>query len=271
MARCIRLLISFDGTAYKGWQRQHHAPTIQATLEAGLAHICGHGVTLHGAGRTDAGVHALGMVAHFHTEVSHPLRAFVQGVNSHIPADIRILDATQAHPGFHSRFDAVGKTYRYDLCTGPVQQPTTRLYEAHFPGQLDQRAINACLQHLTGTHDFSSFEAVGSRDPAAGGRGAVRTIHDARFAQTGRNRYSFFFTGDGFLRHMVRNMVGTLILAGRTTISPERFAAILASRDRKQAGPTAPARGLFLETIYYDRNTFHEMINKYAAAPVSDQ
>ena len=256
MSRCIRLLIGFDGTAYKGWQRQSHAPTVQATLEQGLSRICGHGVTLHGAGRTDAGVHALGMVAHFQTTVTHPLRAFVKGVNSLIPADIRILDAAEAHPSFHSRFDAVGKTYRYNCCTGPVQEPTTRLYEAHFPGPLDRQPIIACLKYLIGTHDFSSFEAVGSRDPVAGGRGAVRTIHDARFAQTGRNRYSFFFTGDGFLRHMVRNMVGTLILAGRGTISPARFAAILASRDRKQAGPTAPACGLFLETVYYDRHTF---------------
>jgi len=255
MRRCVRLVIAYDGTAYRGWQRQRNVPTIQATLETALCRICGHDLILHGAGRTDAGVHAQGMVAHFHTRVRHPLSAFVHGVNSLVPEDIRILVANEAAKNFHSRFDALAKTYRYDLSTAPIQQPTNRLYEAHFPGPLDIQAIQDCLTTIVGTHDFSSFEAVGSRDPRQEGRGPVRTMLAARIRQEGATRYSLFFTGDGFLRHMVRNLVGTLIQTGQGRITPQHFAQILASRNRCQAGPTAPARGLFLETIYYDQKS----------------
>jgi tRNA pseudouridine38-40 synthase len=262
MRRCIRLLIAFDGTAYRGWQRQLHVPTIQATLEEALGLICGHAITLHGAGRTDSGVHALAMVAHFHTPVQHPLSAFIRGVNSLIPPDIRVLDAHEENIDFHCRYSALGKTYRYDLYAGQIQLPTRRLYEGHFPGILNIKIIETCLNGLIGTHDFSSFEAVGSRDPLQNGRGAVRTITHACLQENGRHRYSLFFTGDGFLRHMVRNLVGTLIQAGRGTISPEQFKKILASRDRSKAGPTAPARGLFLETIHYDQKRLSLTVNE---------
>ena len=271
MRRCIRLLIAFDGTAYKGWQRQQQVPTIQATLEEALGRICGHLVILHGAGRTDAGVHALGMVAHFHTSVQHPLTAFTRGVNSLVPPDIRILDAREEKTNFHSRYGALGKTYRYDLHAGGIQLPTRRFYEGHFPGSLDSQAIRTCLELIVGTHDFSSFEAAGSRNPLQEGRGAVRTIIDASLRENGRQNYSLFFTGDGFLRHMVRNLVGTLIQAGRGAISQEQFKKILANRDRSQAGPTAPACGLFLETIYYDPKNFPLRGKKHEPSPVHDR
>ncbi len=255
--RTIRLLISFDGTAYKGWQRQRAVPTIQGALEQTLSRICNEQVNVHGAGRTDAGVHALGMVAHFHTSAPHSLSTFVRGTNSLLPADIRVLDADEADHDFHSRFSAVAKTYRYDFFTGNIMAPTRRLYESHFPGMFDPRPVRECLKIITGRHDFSAFEGTGSRDRTAqGGRGAVRTILQAelRKNQEMSHHFSLFFTGDGFLRHMVRNLVGTLIPVGRGKISPAEFQAILNSRDRKTAGPTAPPCGLFLVKIYYSRH-----------------
>lgn len=255
--RNIRLLIAFDGTAYYGWQRQKNAPTIQGTLEDKLSSLCNTPIKLHGAGRTDTGVHALSMVAHFHTSVGHQLSAFSRGLNSMLPHDIRILDAEEVAPDFHSRFSALGKTYRYDFFTGSLMLPTQRLYKAHFPGDFDLSPVKACISHLIGTQNFASFEGSGSRDPSLpGGRGSVRTIVDAHCtATTGPpDNYSFFITGDGFLRHMVRNIVGTLLLAGKGKINSEDFMAILNKHDRRAAGQTAPACGLFLEQIYYEES-----------------
>ncbi|HEB70093.1 MAG TPA: tRNA pseudouridine(38-40) synthase TruA [Desulfobulbus sp.] len=256
MKRNIRLVIAFDGTAYNGWQRQKNGPTIQGTLERKLSVLCCESVCIHGAGRTDAGVHALGMVAHFKTGAVRPLSAFTRGLNSMLPHDIRILEACEMPSDFHSRYHALAKTYRYDLFTGDVMPPTRRLYEAHLPGSFDLTACRRSLLLLMGSHDFASFEGAGSRDPLRkDGRGAVRTIFQARCSPiSGQpNRWSFSITGDGFLRHMVRNIVGTLRQVGMGIISPDDFAAIVAACDRHQAGPTAPACGLFLEQIYYNR------------------
>ncbi len=252
--RNIRLLIAFDGTNYKGWQRQADVPTIQGVVEERLAVMTGEPVCLHGAGRTDAGVHALGMVANFHTSCTIPAPGLQRGLNSLLPRDIRIMAVSEEEPGFHSRFSATGKTYRYDFCTAEVILPTARLYMAHRPCSLDVEIVRRCLQLITGSHDFSSFEATGSRDPAQqGGRGAVRTISEARCVPMAGQPgcWSLLFTGDGFLRHMVRNLAGTLIDAGRGRISASDFAAILAGRDRTLAGPTAPACGLFLVRVHY--------------------
>ena len=257
MARLIRLLIAFAGTGYSGWQRQRHAVTIQGTIEEALVRICGHPLTLHGAGRTDGGVHALGMVAHFETTVGHPLTAFRQGVNSLLPPDIRILRAEEAEPGFHSRFSALAKTYRYDFFTGDLVLPTDRLYLAHLPGPFDPESVRPCLALLEGTHDFSSFEGVGSRQPGSG-RGAVRTIFRARLRVNTPTSFSLWLTGDGFLRHMVRNIAGTLRQVGQGKIGPDAFQRILAARDRKQAGPTAPASGLFLGRVLYRARDLEE-------------
>ncbi len=252
--RNICLVIAFDGSRYKGWQRQAGLPTIQGLLEEQLTRMTGEQVCLYGAGRTDAGVHALAMVANFHTSSSIPLQGFRRGLNSLLPRDIRILTAREERPEFHSRFDALGKTYRYDFFTGEVQLPTTRLYMAHRPCSFDADRVRRCLRLIIGTHDFSSFEATGSRDPEqTGGRGAVRTLSEARCeAISGQpDSWSLTFTGDGFLRHMVRNLAGTLIDAGRGRIGSSDFAAILAGRNRTLAGPTAPACGLFLVRVHY--------------------
>ncbi len=256
-SRTIRLLISFDGTAYKGWQRQPAVPTIQGVLEQKLSLICNEQISVHGAGRTDAGVHALGMVAHFHTSASHPLSTFVRGLNSLLPTDIRIIQADNVDPDFHSRFSAVAKTYRYDFFTGRVMEPTRRLYESHFPGFFDSRPVCECLKILAGCHDFAAFEGAGSRDlTQQKGRGSTRTLLQANLTPAPGIplHFSFFFTGDGFLRHMVRNIVGTLIPVGRGKMSTAEFAAVLDGHDRRAAGPTAPACGLFLIRIYYSRH-----------------
>ena len=255
--RNIRLLIAYDGTAYAGWQRQKAQPTIQGVLEDKIAMMTKAPVVLHGAGRTDAGVHALGMVANFHTHARIPCQGFVQGLNSMLPPDIRILEAVEAPDQFHSRYSATGKTYRYTICTAPVQLPTERLYATHVARSPDAAEIRAALTRVIGSHDFSSFEGTGSRDPEAegfAGRGAVRTLYRAEFTAqaTQPATWLFRFTGNGFLRHMVRNLVGTLLLVGNGKITPDDFAAILQSRDRARAGATAPAHGLLLEQVLYE-------------------
>lgn len=252
--RNIKLSIAFDGSSYNGWQRQKNARTIQGVLEDCLQKMTRENVTLYGAGRTDAGVHALCMVSHFITSTKIPVSGFVNGLNSMLPTDIRVLNASQEKLDFHSRFQATAKTYRYDFFTGAVQLPIERLYCAHFPGQFDLEKIKLCLQLLIGPQDFSSFEGSGSRDPnIKGGKGSVRNLFqaDCRQISNSPEHWSFLFTGDGFLRHMVRNLVGTLIEVGMGKRSLHDFKNIIAAKDRSMAGPTAPARGLFLVLVHY--------------------
>lgn len=251
--RNIKLILAFDGTGYAGWQKQKSAKTIQGEIGNRLYIMTGGEDTcLHGAGRTDAGVHALGMVANFKTGTEIPCQGFVKGLNSMLPADIRVLHAREVGLGFHARRSAKAKTYWYYLTSDPVQLPTERLYSAHVAADLDFAAMQAALVHLTGTHDFSSFEGAGSRDPKRLGRGAVRTIFEAGFETPAEARHHrLVITGDGFLRHMVRNIVGTMLEVGQGKLAPSEIAAILATRDRSAAGPTAPARGLFLKEVLY--------------------
>lgn len=250
--RNIKLLLAFDGTGYAGWQKQKSEKTIQGVLEDRLYIMTGRHTCLHGAGRTDAGVHALGMVANFETGTKIPCPGFVKGLNSLLPDDIRILQATEVAAAFHARRSAKTKTYWYNLTSGPVQLPTERLYRAHVFTELDFAAMKAALEHMIGTHDFSSFEGSGSRDPELDGRGAVRTIVEARLTAVGAGNYNrFIITGDGFLRHMVRNIVGTMLEAGKGKVLPSEVAGILAARNRSAAGPTAPAHGLFLREVSY--------------------
>ncbi len=253
--RNVRLLISYDGTNYKGWQRQNNAITIQKTIEGKLSLICGEKIIIHGAGRTDAGVHALGMVAHFHTKVNHSLKAFSKGLNSLLPGDIRILNSEDVRADFHSRFWATGKKYRYNFYTGKTLPPTERLYTSHVPFPLDMELIQNCMNGLIGSHDFASFTAAGSKATSLKSRrGTVRTIFTALCTPiyNKKNTFSFIFIGDGFLRHMVRNLVGTIWMVGRGQITPADFLDIIRAKDRGAAGPTAPAQGLFLEKVYYE-------------------
>ena len=215
MKRNIRLVIGFDGTNYHGWQRQAQVSTIQGTIEERLAMLIQEKIVLHGAGRTDAGVHAEAMVAHFHSHTRLDQEAIRRGLNSLLPPDIRIFAAQEVEHAFHSRFSAQGKQYRYDLFTGEVLPPWKRRYMAHLSGPFNLQPLQAGLRIIGGTHDFTSFEGAGSRDRTLQhGRGAIRTLFTAQVLNWPDHPfcYSFFFIGDGFLRHMVRNLVGTLHL-----------------------------------------------------------
>lgn len=255
--RTLRLTLAFDGTAYAGWQFQKDQPTIQGVLEAKLARMTAEKVQVDGAGRTDAGVHALGMVASFRTAAVIPVEGFLRGLNSLLPHDIRVLEVVEAVPGFHARYSAVAKAYQYRLDFGDIQLPTARLYAHHLRQPLDPAPMRDCLQALVGTHDFSSFEATGTRDRSQeGGRGAIRTILGADYHESGSGaeRHGVFqFVGNGFLRHMVRNLVGTLIDVGHGKLTPDGFISIMRALDRTVAGPMAPARGLFLRAVYYEQ------------------
>ncbi len=251
VVRNIRLLIAYDGTAYAGWQRQAALPTIQGVLEEKIALMTKAPVTLHGAGRTDAGVHALGMVANFHTRSSIPCLGFVKGLNSLLPDDIRIRQADQADPDFQSRFHAKGKVYAYQFLCTPILFPHQRLYYTHIPVPLDLPLMEAALSALVGEHDFASFEATGSRDlTMSGGRGSVRCILSALLQRQG-DGMAMVIQGDGFLRHMVRNIAGTVFEVGLGRRSLADFCETLAAKDRSRAGVTAPAKGLFLNQVFY--------------------
>ncbi len=250
--RNIKLVIAYDGTGYAGWQRQANAVTIQGEIEKRLATMTAGPVSLLGAGRTDAGVHALGMVANFHTDKALSCEVFFKGLNALLPADIRILSVEEVPAGFHARFSARAKTYLYTLFNGPVLLPAERFSTCHIPFVLDPAAMEDCLRLIRGTHDFACFELQGSRDRNSQlGRGSIRTILAAELHDLGDHRLRFSITGDGFLRQMVRIMVGTILEVGRGRRSMQGFRQTLASRDRALAGPPAPAHGLSLLEIFY--------------------
>jgi tRNA pseudouridine38-40 synthase len=250
--RNIKLLIAYDGTGFGGWQKQKNAVTIQGEIEKQLALMIAGPVTLLGAGRTDAGVHAQGMVANFHTEKTIPCTAFYKGLNSLLTPSIRILSVEDVPANFHARFSAKAKTYIYTIATGPVLLPAERFFSLHTPYPLRFDLISECLLIITGTHDFASFEMPGSRDKTRNeGRGSTRTILEANFRQTGEDTYQFSITGDGFLRQMVRIIIGTILEVGRERRGIENFLQTLRSLDRAQAGPPAPPHGLSLQKIFY--------------------
>jgi len=250
--RNLRLTVAFDGTDFSGWQKQLNAPTIQGELERVLGKITNNAVILHGAGRTDAGVHALGMVASFETSSFIALPELLRGANSILPPAIRILEIKDADPDFHARFSTTSKTYLYTIETGTIQSPVNRLYAVHIPQNLTIEPMQQCLKLITGTHDFASFEASGSRDKSiTTGRGSIRTLQEAVLNATGTDQLQFVFTGDGFLRHMVRNIVGTVLEVGKGRKTVEEFKIILQAKNRSTAGATAPAHGLLLKTVNY--------------------
>lgn len=251
-SRTVKLVLAYDGTGYCGWQRQSLGHlSVQGIVEEKISTMTGSRVVLHGAGRTDAGVHALAMVAHFRTDTTIPCHGLLGGLNSMLPADIRVLAASDEAPEFHARHSALCKVYRYQFFFGDILLPTLRLYWTQFRGQADLAAMQSSLALLVGEHDFSSFEASGSRDPASA-RGAVRTIFRAGLDHgAAPGMVLMEICGDGFLRHMVRNIAGTLAEVALAKRSVDDFRAVLAAKDRSLAGPTAPARGLFLKEVFY--------------------
>lgn len=247
LSRNFKLVIEYDGAAYHGWQRQKDMPTIQGAIEAALQTMTGQFVRVIGAGRTDAGVHAYNQVANFLVETRHDPAVFKRGLNSLLAGDIVIKDCRQAGNSFHARYDAQSKVYDYRILNRPVPSAIFRQYAWHIAKALDLDAMRAAIPFFKGQHDFSAFEASGSPRSHA-----VRTVMDATLTAKDRQGYCVFtIEANGFLRGMVRNIVGTLLDVGLGKMSPERFGHILISQDRRQAGATAPAHGLFLREVKY--------------------
>lgn len=243
--RTLRLTVAYDGTAWCGWQRQDNGPTVQAALEDAFLPLLGVTPTVHGAGRTDAGVHALGQVASVEVFTPHPVASIQRALNIRLDPDIRVLAVADMPDGFHARFDAIGKTYRYRIVTTPVVSPFAHRYVWHQPQPLDVAAMQAAASGLLGRHDFSAFQSTGSYVADA-----VRTLDRVAVSREG-DELVVEVHGDGFLRHMVRAIVGTLVDVGAARRDPASMAALLASQDRGRAGDTAPAQGLTLVSVDY--------------------
>ena len=245
-ARHFKLIIEYDGTDYCGWQRQKTDPSIQGAIEAVIARMTRTPVTLHGSGRTDAGVHALGQCAHFSCPTRLGGEELLKGLNSLLPPDIAIRACVEVGPAFHARFDVRHKTYRYRILNRPVRAAVERQYAWHIYRPLDLMAMNTAAGHLGGRHDFKAFENTGSPRSHT-----VRQVMAAGWQRTGGDELHFDISADGFLKFMVRNIVGTLVAVGMGKIEPDAVRTILASRDRRRAGATAPSHGLFLMEVVY--------------------
>jgi tRNA pseudouridine38-40 synthase len=243
--RRIKLLLEYSGTRYHGWQLQPNARTIQGTLEACLARITDGPVRLHAAGRTDAGVHALGQVAHFDMASTIALPALVRGANSLLPEDIVVHQADEVPADFHARYAARRKIYAYVVRNHSIPSALRAPYAWHVPQVLDLPAMRAAASVLVGQHDFSAFRAA-----SCAARSPWRRLFRLRITRYAE-RLIFVLCADGFLQHMARNMVGTLVAIGRGQIAADAMPTILHSGQRQHAGPTAPAHGLFLVRVVY--------------------
>jgi tRNA pseudouridine38-40 synthase len=269
--RWLKLTVAYDGTAYAGWQMQPTEPTVQAVIEAAWHEITREEVRVMAAGRTDAGVHALGQVVSLASESSLSCDELQRGLNAVLPEDVAVVAVEDAPERFHATYDAKRKTYRYQIHNGRTPDVFNRRYVWHYPQPLDAEAMHAAAQALVGKHDFSSFESAGSERPDS-----IRTLFAANVTrgwlgssdseppvvhvtggsaeprpQPPGNRITIEVTGDGFLYNMVRAIVGTLVEVGKGSRDVEWVAEVLAARDRRRAGQTAPPQGLFLVHVEY--------------------
>ncbi len=246
--RRIRITVAYDGTEFFGWQVQPGLTTIQGEIERVLTEIEGKPVHVDGSGRTDAGVHALAQVAAFTLDNRIPCENLVKAMNRLLPRAIRILDAAETPPEFHPRYDAVAKTYEYRIWRGPICPPTLRLYVCHHPYSLNEQSMAAAAAQLEGEHDFTAFCASDPVDSL--GRSKVRTVYSSRLTREG-DLLAYRVRGSGFLKHMVRMIVGSLLEVGKGNLSPGDIAARLACGFPGKAGPAMPPSGLFLISVEY--------------------
>lgn len=246
--RRIRITVSYDGTGYHGWQVQPGLPTIQGAIEQAAAAIEGKPVKVHGSGRTDAGVHALAQVAAFNFENPIPVANLRKAMNRLLPPEIRILEVAEAAESFHPRHGAVAKTYEYRIYRGEVCPPFDRRYAHHYPYPLAVDLFMEAAPWFEGEHDFSAFAAADDRD--ALGESKVRTVFSSR-AETVGDWLFYRVRGSGFLKHMVRNLTGTLIEVSKGNVDEADVQRFLTPGYVGKAGPTAPARGLFLLSVEY--------------------
>lgn len=245
MSACYRLTLCYEGSRYHGWEKKAGQDTIQGKLEAVLERLCGAPVRVDGAGRTDAGVHALGMVASTHLTTRLTPDALRDYLNRYLPEDICVTELREAAPRFHARLNAVGKTYRYTCWVGPGKPVFDRRTVLVLDERPDLGAMRAAAALLVGEHDFRSF----CGNPRMK-KSTVRRL-DALTVERAGSYLRFTVTGSGFLMHMVRILVGTLLEVGCGRRAPESMVEVLAARQRAAAGPTAPAKGLCLMEVYY--------------------
>jgi len=246
--RRIKITLAYDGTDFYGWQVQPGLPTIQGTLQEVLAEIEGRPVHVIGSGRTDAGVHALAQVAAFDLENRIPVENLRRAMNRLLPDAIRVLEACEVEAHFHPRRDALWKTYEYRVWRGEICPPFQRRYVHHFPYPLDEQRLQKAAPLIEGEHDFTAFAAADEKDRLGGSK--VRRIFCSRAFREG-DLLTYRVTGSGFLKHMVRNIVGSLIEVGKGKLDEAGLAALLDCRVPGRAGPTAPACGLFLIEVRY--------------------
>jgi tRNA pseudouridine38-40 synthase len=240
-----RLTLAYRGTSYAGWQRQTNALSVQQVVEEGLERLLGSSVRVTGASRTDAGVHARGQEAHLELERPFPERGLVFGTNAHLPEDVRMMAAREMPDGFHARKHAWGKEYTYRLSRASVVSPLDSPFVTPAPAGIEVGRLREATALLPGRHDFSAFALAG------GSHGQpCRTIASADWEEQ-EAELTFRVIGDGFLRGMVRALVGTLLEVGEGRRSSADFASLLTGKARSEAGPTAPARGLILERVFY--------------------
>ncbi len=254
--RNLKLILSYDGADFAGWQVQPGRATVQGALASAIGRLSGENVMPQGSGRTDAGVHAIAQVASFATVSAIPTENWRSALNGILPASIRVMDVYEVAPGFHARKSAQAKTYRYRIHRQAICPPFLARYVWHYPYPLEEAAMIAAAGVVVGEHDYTSFAAV---DPERAERMAsdenshtsnVRTIFSSSWARHGEELI-YTVRGSGFLHHMVRNLVGTFLLIGKGSVSLEDMRGILAAESRSAAGPTAPASGLYLVGVEY--------------------
>jgi len=250
--RRIRITVAYDGTGYHGWQVQPGLPTIQRVLEEIISGMEGSPVHVAGSGRTDAGVHALAQVAAFTIANPIPVDNLQRAVNRLLPPAIRVLDAAETHDSFHPRFDAIAKTYQYALFRAPICPPFQWRYVHHHPFPLNEDAMREAARVFEGEHDFTAFAASDNRNEREKSR--VRRIFRSELLRSG-DTLLYTVRGSGFLKHMVRNIVGTLVETGRGNIAAPDVETLLSSHISGKAGPTAPAKGLTLQSVEYSSLT----------------
>jgi len=264
--RNLKVILSYDGSEFSGWQVQPDAVTVQGTLASAIGRITGEKVLPQGSGRTDAGVHALGQVMTFVTESSVPTENFLEALNDILPPAVRVLEVSEAPPEFHARHSARAKTYRYRVYRKAICPPFLARYVWHYPYPLDEAAMTRAAALVVGEHDFTSFAAVDPQKRAnqegheqirreeestvSTADSNVRRIFSSAWERAGEE-FVYTVRGSGFLHHMVRNLVGTFIVVGKGTLQVEDLTRVLAARNRSAAGPTAPACGLYLVNVEY--------------------
>ncbi len=259
--RNVRILVAYDGSRFFGWQRQDGFRSVQGALEDALEALVGDRIVVHGAGRTDTGVHALGQVAHFHVDTALEDDRLRHALNHHLEEGVVLPRLETCRDDFHARFDAIGKRYAYRVASGRFRPPFGRAYTHWLNDPLDLQAMRAAASRLIGQHDFSAFASSGSPR-----KSSVRTVQHLRIVAR-RRGFAIVVQGNGFLYNMVRAISGTLIEVGRGKLTPDDVERILAAGDRSQAGPTAPAEGLWLVSVRYAEPVFAGLDRGHRGVP----